>query len=183
MLAAVQCCTACLLVLGLSRGLLPVLSESRHRRQQRRCRVRTASCYTCLSAPSTQSISPSAQHYCEQGYSTNCAVALAQESALRAPPKNLRKISSKGQGKTSTQGATIEHKIHTQMNRIKIPEDTRREGPPFPRIQGTSSSNCHGKILTLERRKGNQLNKKETEGGDGSRFRLVGCLLSLFYPL
>ena len=133
-----------------------------------RARARTASCCTCLSAPSTQSRSPSAQHYCEQGYSTNCAVALAQESALRAPPKNLRKISSKGQGKTSTQGGTIEHKIHTQMNRIKIPEDTRREGPPFPRIQGTRSSNRHGKFLTLERRKGNQKNKRKTEGGDGS---------------
>ena len=66
---------------------------------------------------------------------------LCSESVLGAPPKNLRKISSKGQGKTSTQGGTIEHKMHTQMNRIKIPEDTRREGPPFPRIQGTSSSN------------------------------------------
>ena len=90
---------------------------------------------------------------------------LCSESALGAPPKNLRKVSSKGQGKTSTQGGTIEHKIHTQMNRIKIPEDTRREGPPFPRIQGTSSSNCHGKILTLERRKGNQQNKKGKQKG------------------
>jgi len=71
------------------------------------------------------------------------------------------------------------------MDRIKIPEDTRREGPPFPRIQGTRSSNRHDKFLTLERRKGNQQNQKETDrgatGADG--WIQLAALLSLFYPL
>ena len=105
---------------------------------------------------------------------STAASKAAQLTALSPWPKNQRSELSprtcarsvaKEHGKTSTQGGTIEHRIHTQMSRIKIPEDTRREGPPFPRIQGTSSSNCHGKILTLERRKGNQQNKKETDGG------------------
>jgi hypothetical protein len=51
------------------------------------------------------------------------------------------------------------------MNRIEIPDNTRREGPPFPRIQGTSSSNLHGKILTLgeNREEGERKNKKNRE--------------------
>jgi len=53
-----------------------------------------------------------------------------------------------------------------KMIRIEIPDNTRREGPPFPRIQGTSSSNLHGKILTLgeNRRKGKGKTKRTERG-------------------
>ena len=57
-----------------------------------------------------------------------------------------------------------------KMIRIEIPDNTRREGPPFPRIQGTSSSNLNGKILTLgeEREEGEGKNKKNRENqGEG----------------